>query len=358
MPMNKSRYLTTVHHFAFIFFFAACLSTFSVFAQGTVVNDKTFFTEESLIDITLTADFKKMIKEKLKPEFQKKYYNVQVSLVFSDSSKITEEAEIRPRGKFRRQECYLPPVMINFKTKQSKLLKKLGRLKIVWPCENDTYHEQLILKEYLVYKMYSLLTGISFRVRLAKVNCLDLNEKTKPRNFYAFFIEDVDAMARRNNFEEIQDRKFFTEQTDRQQTTLVALFQYLIGNTDWAVPIYRNIKLVRSIADSSLAPLVVPYDFDYCGMVNASYASPIPELGINSVRERLYQGFPRTLAELQIAIQHFLNQRDQMNNLIMNFEPLSAGNKTEMKRYLDDFFAIVTDEKKIKRLFIDNAKKQ
>ncbi len=350
--------MANIHKYVYIFFFAVCLSPFLAFAQGTVVDDKTFFTEESLIEMTITADFKKMIKEKLKPEFQKKYYPAQVSLIFSDSSKVTEEAEIRPRGKFRRQECYLPPVMVNFKTKQSKFLKKLGRMKIVWPCENDPYHEQLILKEYLVYKMYSLLTGISFRVRLAKVNCFDLNEKTKSRNFYAFFIEDVDDMGRRNNYEEIQDIKFFTEQTERQQTTLVALFQYMIGNTDWAVPIYRNIKLVRSIADSNLAPLIVPYDFDYCGMVNAGYASPIPELGINSVRERLYQGFPRTLAELQIAIQLFVNQRDQMNKLIMNFEPLSVGNKTEMKHYLDDFFVIVTDEKKIRRLFIENAKKK
>jgi hypothetical protein len=248
--------------------------------------------------------------------------------------------------------------MVNFKSPTAVTLKKLGRLKLVWPCGNTDYDEQLILKEYLVYKIYNLLTEKSFRVRLIKISYHDIKEKIKPRNQFAFFIEDVDDMAKRNNCVEVQPPRPHTEATNRQQTTMVALFQYMIGNTDWAVPLYRNIKLIRSKKDSLSLPFAVPYDFDYCGLVNARYAIPTPELPITSVRERLYRGFPRRMEELQAILQIFRLQRLAIDSLIMNFEPLEMNHKKEMTKYLHEFFRATEKERDINDIFIKQARRQ
>jgi hypothetical protein len=247
--------------------------------------------------------------------------------------------------------------MVNFKTPGASILKKLGRLKLVWPCSQAGYDEQLILKEYLVYKIYNLLTEKSFRVRLVKMEYHDNKEKIRSRKFYSFFIEDVDDMARRNDCEEVEPYRPHTEATNRQQTTLLALFQYMIGNTDWAVPLYRNIKLVRSKKDSLSSPVAVPYDFDYCGLVNAGYAIPTPELEITSVQQRVYRGFPRTMDELQATLKLFRESKHAIDSLITNLEPLESFHKKSMRRYLDDFFGLIESEKQIRSIFITNARK-
>ncbi|MCW3091980.1 MAG: hypothetical protein JWP81_3049 [Ferruginibacter sp.] len=333
-----------------------CLVVTSDGIGQPVVTQKKFFKEDDLITMTLVSDFKKLVSEKLKKADLQKYQPATITCIFADGSKLTEEIQVKARGQFRRSECYIPPLMVNFKTDKAVGLKKLGHLKLVWPCAANYVNEQLVLKEYLVYKMYNLLTQKSFRVRLVKITYQDIEKRIKSRTQFAFFIEDVEAMAKRNDCMEVKDQSFHTERTDRKLTTIVALFEYMIGNTDWAVPIYRNVKLMRSENDSSQWPFVVPYDFDYCGLVNAGYAIPIPELNINSVRERLYRGFPRTMEELQEALQIFLTQRKAMDSLISNFEPLLPGHRKEMLKYLDAFFNIISDEKDVKRIFIDGAK--
>jgi hypothetical protein len=158
-------------------------------AQPKAIDKKKFFTDDQLIEMTLTCDFKKLISDKLKKDYKQNFIPATITLLFPDSTKVTETIEIRPRGKFRREECDLPPVMVNFKTPGAVTLKKLGRLKLVWPCGYKDYDEQLVLKEYLAYKIYNLLTEKSFRVRLVKIAYHDIKEKIKPYSSYAFFIE-------------------------------------------------------------------------------------------------------------------------------------------------------------------------
>ncbi len=341
-----------------LFMFLFLIVTSVVPAQTPAISQKKFFKEEQVIEMTLVADFKKLIQGKLRTGFETKYHPATITCLFNDSMKVTDEIEIRPRGKYRREECYLPPLLLNFKSSRSAALKKLGRLKLVLPCGSSVYDEQLILKEWLVYKIYNLLTEKSFRVRLVKMAYRDINDKIKPHTQYSFFLEDVDEMAKRNNCVEIQPVRPHTEATNRKQTTLVSLFQYMIGNSDWAIPIYHNVKLIRSKKDSLSRPFVVPYDLDYCGLVNARYAIPPETLPIKSVLERFYFGFPRTIEELQLALQIFRQQREAMNSLIQNCEPLSTQNKKEMIKFLDEFFEITEKEKDIKAHFINNARRE
>ena len=352
--LQRSNLHKSITQLSFVLFF---ISLHIASAQTLVVDKKKFFADEAVIEMTLVSDFRKLINDKLRKDFAVNYQPATITCLFPDSVKITEQIEIRPRGEYRREECYMPSIMVNFKTATAPSLNKLGRLKLVWPCSQAAYDDELVLKEYLVYKIYNLLTEKSFRVRLVRMAYHDVSEKIKPRKLYAFFIEDVDDMARRNNCVEVQPFRPHTEATDRDQTTLVALFQYMIGNTDWAVPIYQNIKLIRAKKDSTALPFAVPYDFDYCGLVNAKYAIPTPELGISYVTQRLYRGFPRKMEELRSTLEIFQQQRTAIDSLVMNLRPLSLSHKKEMLRFINAFFDIIKNEKSIRHIFITNARK-
>jgi len=326
-------------------------------AQSFFVDKKKFFTDEPILEMTLVADFRKLINEKLRKDYKTNFLPATIICLFTDSLKVTQDIAIRARGEFRRGECYMPPIMVSFKSPKKGVLNSLGRLKLVWPCGSNKYDEQLLLKEYLVYKIYNLLTEKSFGVRLVKMRYQDINDKLKSQSRYSFFIEDVDEMAKRNNCVEIESKVFHTQSTAREQTTLLALFQYMVGNIDWAVPVYKNLKLMHNISDTFSVPIIVPYDFDYCGLVNASYAVPPPELSIISVRQRVYRGFPRSMKEVQSALQVFRCQRQRIDSLVMNFELLTPDNRKDMSNYLNSFFKQIEKEKEVMDIFIEHARK-
>ena len=335
------------------------LSLCNNMAAQTITIDKTkFFTDEQLIEITLVSDFNSLIKGKFKKDFKQKNQPATITCVFPDSNRVTGIIDIRARGKYRREECMMPPLQLNFKTENAGTFNSLGKMKLVWPCGTGKYDEQMILKEYLAYKIYNLLTEKSFRVRLVRIGYHDTKEKIKSHTFYAFFMEDGGDLARRNNCKEIKSEKFNTEATDRTQTTLMTLFEYMIGNSDWAISISRNVKLIRLKTDSLSRPFVIPYDFDYSGLVEALYAVPPEGLPITSVQQRFYLGFPRTMEELQKTLQIFHNKKNSMDSLIMSLEPLEAIHKKQMINYLDEFFNTTKKEKDIQALFIDKARNQ
>jgi hypothetical protein len=197
---------------------------------------------------------------------------------------------------------------------------------------------------------------MSFRVRLLHISYTDTRDKIKPFKQYGFLIEDMEEMAKRNKCREIENQVFRTERTDRDQMTLLAIFQYMIGNTDWSVPNYHNIKLMRPVTDSFSLPYTIPYDFDFCGIVNASYAVPHEELGIGSVQERLYRGFPRQMDEIQTTLGIFREKKEAIYNLVMNFEVLSIRYRNEMISYLDEFYKTIGNNNLVQRIFIDNAR--
>ncbi|MGZ8553729.1 MAG: hypothetical protein ACXWV8_10010, partial [Chitinophagaceae bacterium] len=97
-----------------------------VSAQSLVVDKKKFFSDEQIIEMDLLADFKNLIRDKLKKDYETNFQPATITCLFPDSIKITEKIEIRPRGQYRREECYMPSIMVNFKTPTAVTLKKLG----------------------------------------------------------------------------------------------------------------------------------------------------------------------------------------------------------------------------------------
>lgn len=91
--------------------------------------------------------------------------------------------------------------------------------------------------------------------------------------------------------------------------TVIALFQYMIGNTDWSVMNNHNVKEIISKKTALQGHLQCLYDFDYSGLVNAEYAIPSEALGIEKVTDRIYRGYTRTSEEIQNALALFQEKR-------------------------------------------------
>jgi hypothetical protein len=340
--MNKNHFLLIS-----LLFFAAAVS-----GQVHKVDSIRFFTDEGLIQASLSTDIKQLQNETREDQFQ----SATISLLLPDSSNYSGQISASARGKFRRNFCRIPPMMLNFRNAGAPLLQSLGKLKLVIGCGQSEGDEELLLKEFLVYKIYNLLDDRSFRVRLIRMNYTDTRKKLKPFSQYAFFIEDDADMARRNGCQKREEVKLLTEATNRDMMTQVALFQYMIGNTDWAVPNNHNIKLIYDRKNKQGPPFVVPYDFDYCGLVDASYAIPNEIIGTEKVTERVYRGFPRTMEELQISLDNFRSKKDSIYNLINKFELLSSKTRKAMTGYLEEFFRLIEDKRQVKSIFIDNAR--
>ncbi len=334
------------------FFILFLLSSFSYQLDAQVIDSIKFFTDESVININLSTDIKQLQTSK----GDEVYQDADVSFHFSDSTVINEKIRVAARGHFRREFCNIPPLLMNFKNAGSLRLSSLGKLKLVIGCGKNAGDESLIFKEYLIYKMYNMLEQKSFRVRLVKVNYSDSKNRVKPFTQYAFFIEDDNDLAARNECIKMKNVQYLTESTDRATMTKVALFEYMISNGDWSVPTNHNIKLIFSKGEPTI-PYAVPYDFDHSGFVNAEYATPAEILGTTTVTERVYRGFPRTMSELQTCFDIFREKKSVINNLILNFGLLSSRIRKEANDYINEFYSIIEDKNDVEKIFIDNARK-
>jgi hypothetical protein len=332
-----------------------CFLNQHVYCQTSTFDKVKFFKDETTVNVTLETYWGKLIKQK------NKIGNVFPARFISklpDGTNVNEKVDLIVRGHFRRDYCYIPPLKLTFKKDTASVLAPLKSIKLVNTCKLNSGNEQNLLKEYLIYKIYNLITDKSIRVRLLNIEYKDSAEKKSDYTGPAFLTEDVKDMAKRNECIEFSKGKVMTEATSRKQMTIVALFEYMIGNTDWSVPGDHNIKLIQLKSDSTSRPFPVAYDFDYSGLVNTDYAIPDAMFNTESVQQRVYRGFPRSMEELEEALLIFKAQKENIVALINGFEPLSASNKKGMISYLQQFYTLIDKPKEVKSIFIDNARKE
>jgi hypothetical protein len=130
----------------------------------------------------------------------------------------------------------------------------------------------------------------------------------------------------------------------------MAVFEYMIGNTDWSVQYLQNIKLVA--ADASGVPTTVPFDFDHSGMVNAPYAQPAEELQMSSVLERRYRGYCVTdMKMFDGTIALFNRLKKDFYAVYTSCPLLDAKYVKTITKYMDEFYATINSPQKMKDAF-------
>jgi len=346
------KYSSTFFLLVFLSFGGLCqeLDPRSTFIEG-------IFNETEPLDVRLVSDYKNFRKEKFEDEYQSAW----ISFTKSDGQVFEDSIRIRARGNFRRQHCFSPPTRLNFK--KSSFTPKdtssyFDKIKLVSPCRSSPQYKEYIIKEYLVYKMYEMLTNYSFRTRFLNLTTVDTNKgKMKETNSPAFIIEDIESVGNRNDALEIEVKGLTEYAIDSHMATDMAVFNFMVGNTDWSVPGVHNIKFVKSNDHKVHTPIAIPYDFDYTGFVDADYAIPAEKLGIESVTQRIYRGVCRSMEEYQRSFLKMKKLKPQITELIENTDGMSNYTKSKAQSYINSFYSILENEGMVRSYFINGCKK-
>ena len=305
-------------------------------AVDTIFNDFGLFTSDKVLNISLRFNITEYMRKKSKTD----YLDATLTYHINEKDSINKELKIRSRGISRNSICNFPPISLNFKKGDLKtdLQKKIEKIKMVTHCNSG--NEEYLFTEFIVYKLYNVLTEYSFRVRLVKINYINTARKNKTLQSYAFLIEPLNMLTERTKSFEVENLKLSQKFIIPEMMDRVCIFNYMIGNTDWSVAGQHNVKLVSMYnSDNSGLGGIVPYDFDYSGLVNAHYALPAEPLGLKSVRERRYLGACRSDDEIRERIKQFSEKKAEFYRIINEFEYLSEKDKKRMTGYLNEFYS-------------------
>jgi len=225
---------------------------------------------------------------------------------------------------------------------------------LVTHCQGDRLSERNLLREYALYRVFNAVTDSSFRVRLAHVTYLD-SARHDSVTRYGFLIESDTALAKRISADQIHADNVFDPMTDAPYMTLVAVFQYLIGNTDWSVWKRHNIAIFQKVAEPRTL-LAVPYDFDFSGAVNAPYASPPEQLKIQSVRQRVYRGFCQPDSVLDGVLARFRAAKDSMYAAVRAVPDLPERDVRNVLDYFDEFYKVIDNRGLVNRELVRSCR--
>lgn len=304
------------------------------------------FDNDDVLELRLSGDMRELLRDR---SDDMGYHPITLSYRTADSANISIPIKVKTRGHFRRTQgnCRYPPLMLNFSkgdTPENSIFNNQDKLKLVTPCVDDKY----VVYEHLVYKLYNLITEKSFRTRLVKVIYDDGGKESDP--LYGILLEDEDEMARRNKAVVVKGKLVRPEQTERDDFFKLAVFEYLIANTDWSVQYYQNIKLIST--DSISLPSTVAYDFDHAGIVDAPYAEPAQELLLRSIRERRYRGFcVPDLSKFDDTFALFNQKKKEIYEVYTTCPLLDRRYVKSTVKFLDNFYATINDKKSIEREF-------
>ncbi|MFH0842416.1 MAG: hypothetical protein V1903_07325 [Bacteroidota bacterium] len=295
------------------------------------------FEDQDMLKITLRFDLSTYTRTKPKKEYLPAIFTIHLSEIDS----ISRDIRMKTRGIFRNSWCIYAPIELNFKKVSFGYsdLDSISKLKLVTECKPGQIYEDYLLKEYLVYKLFNVLTDSSFRVRLLSINYIDSENKRKPMHHYGFFIEPVETLAERMNCVQVKSPNLTQKSIIPDIMDRMAIFNFMVGNYDWSIPGQHNVKVFKpmSFTQSGLA-IAIPYDFDWTGFVNPGYALPVEETGLENVRERLFTGVCRSREVYLKRMEIFSAKKEEFYSVINEFPYLDQKVKRDVSYYLDGFF--------------------
>jgi len=255
---------------------------------------------------------------------------------------------LSPRGITRRSKdvCQFPPLRVSFAQKPppGSLFEHQGSLKLVTHCRSSSDFQQKVLLEYSAYRLYNLLTPLSFRARLANIDYVDDSGKPVVSRV-GFFIEDIDDVARRNGMVKVHTAdRIPATMLDPGAAARFAVFSYMIGNLDWSMRAgpagegcCHNARLIGP-SQAATQLLSIPYDFDFSGLVDAPYAEVPDGLGVSSVRQRKYRGYCTHNAQAAAVASELSRRRSEFLGLFGTVPGMDERTRSRAAGFLQGFF--------------------
>ncbi len=337
---------------AFVLFFGFLLATQLSFAAEDAKPAKIFSSFDEM-KVTLTGPWKTIMRNKKKDDT----YPVKFSYAGADGVEHTIDMVVSLRGITRRRVCDFPPIKLNFDKEAVKdtMFRGNKSLKLVTYCDTNSKYEQYYIKEFLAYRIYNLITDFSYRARPLMIDYRDSERDNQSLVRFSFIIEDTDELAKRNNVEVLTIPRIPYKELDPVTTTRLSLFEYMIGNLDWAVTdgpkedsCCHNSRLLG--AGNDLVPkYAVPYDFDSSGLVNAHYAAPPEGLKVRNIRTRLYRGFCAANDEIPQTVALFQQKKADILALIRDNPHLTEYMRDDAIDYIEDFYNIIDNPNRLEK---------
>ncbi len=315
------------------------------------------FASDATLEITLTGPIGKIARSAERSEAAH-----DATLAASGE---THAVTLAARGisRRKRENCRFPPLRIRFPEKpaENSLFHKQGSIKLVTHCRDSKSYDQIVLREYAIYRLYNVVTPESLKVRLAQITYMDAGKVVAQRP--GFLIEDADDAARRLGLKEVDTGNLPVNAINPDDAARYALFQYMIGNTDWAMVVgpdqndcCHNSKLLGQSKNVRRGLTPVPYDFDNAGLVDAPYAFPNASLGTRSVKQRVYRGFCAHNALIPAEAERAKTLRPTLEAEIRAVPGLSPRVTDTMLRYLAGFYEAVADNKAIEKKLLSDCR--
>jgi len=316
------------------------------------------FSSQAPLDIRMKISIKEVQKS------TKDSLWVSDKLYYRNSSGTFDSipSELKTRGHFRLAECYFPPLWlkINKKDAAGTLFEGNKKVKLVVPCGTYKGNNDLILREYLCYKLCEVITPYTFRTRLVN---LDLTEqrgkKAKDFQLTGILIEDFDKAAKRLNGEPKEGITISSAALEDTSALRFYMFQFMISNIDWSTTMQHNARLVHLRSGNFIS---LAYDFDMSGVVDAPYAQVSQAGGAEmpeNVRERLYRGFCASPGVTQFVRNEFLANKDKLLSVVDQLKgQLSDKSISGIKKYLEDFFDILKADYSFRANILEKCRKE
>ena len=300
------------------------------------------FSSDSVMTFTLTASFPRILTDRggitMAHPAQLNYHSTQ-------GKPVTLPVKLQVRGNFRKlwNNCSFPPLYLDVPKKKANqtVFANHNKLKLVTHCEGEEY----VVREYLVYRPYNLLTDYSFQARLCRVSYVDSAGKRPTETRWGVLLEDESSLVKRNGGVSNKLRQISMTNMDSLHMATMAVFEYLIGNTDWSVAYRHNIRLLT--VPTIKNPVPVPYDFDQSGIVEAFYARPGERVGVASVRERVYRGITYPSALFHRVFERFNRLKPQVYALYSKDSHLDSAYIKRTLQYFDEFYAVINNPVKV-----------
>lgn len=318
------------------------------------------FESDDIIDVSLHFDIPAFLRSQ--PDDPALEADMVFYLPGRDS--VIRKVTVRQRGYYRRKNCGFPPIMLNFKNAlyANPDSFKLKKVKLVTHCNTGKYSDDYVAREYLLYRIYNIVTDTSLRVRLLRITYKDTQARRKEATQFGFLIEPEEQLAMRKNCVLIPANNMTQKAVIPHIMNSVAIFSYMIANWDWSVPWQHNILLMKPATHRGSNLLIaVPFDFDLTGVVNATYAvdAQPPDIDIKSVRERIFMGICRPEEVYRAELLKFLEKKNEIYGLVNDFQYLSDRSKKDVLDFLDQFFNLLDNPRRIDfliRTFLSTCK--
>ena len=325
--------------------------------KGPHKQDISLFGSDEILNVSLYLDLAAFAKKPSKSDS----FDGTMTIHVNETDSINRQITIKYRGISRYEICTFPPMQINFKKSLYSDSSKIKKLKLVTHCQSNSVNDEYVVREYLVYKLFSALTDTSFKVRLLRVNYIDSKGNKKTISKYGIFIEPAELLAKRTNSTVVKTVALNQTHIMPRVMDRLAIFNYMVTNWDWSIPGQHNVEVIKPLSyNPEGLGIAVPYDLDLTGVVNADYAIPPENLGIENVRQPIFSGICRTKEVYTEDLKRFFEAKEKLYSVVNEFPHLNQRAKKDITNFLDQFFNQLEKPRSIDNLvdvFLNNCKK-